>query len=73
MIEINHPEFLTYYIIWTNDNVSYGSLTPEQCLSSGRENLYTTLDKNELINELLTKFNVVYKEELFPEKFLFNF
>jgi hypothetical protein len=50
MIEINYPESLTYYIIWTNDAVSYGALTSEQCLSSGRENLYTTLDKNELIN-----------------------
>jgi hypothetical protein len=70
MIEINYPESLTYYIIWTNDDVSYGALTSEQCLSSGRENLYTTLDKNELINELLTNFNIVYKEESGREKFI---
>jgi hypothetical protein len=69
MIEINYPESLTYYIIWTNNVVSYGNLTSEQCLSSGRENLYTTLDKNELINELLTKFNIVYKEESIFERF----
>jgi hypothetical protein len=70
MIEINYPELLTYYIIWTNDVVSYGTITSQQCLSSGRENLYTTLDKNELINELLTNFNIVYKEESVPEKFI---
>ena len=70
MIEINYPESLTYYIIWTNNVVSYGNLTSEQCLSSGRENLYTTLDKNELINELLTNFNIVYKEESGREKFI---
>jgi len=68
MIELNYPESITYYIIWTNNLVSYGTLNPDQCLSSGRENIYTTLDKNECIAELLTTFNIIYEEETFPNK-----
>jgi len=60
MSEIKHPTETTYFIAYTDTNIfGYGIITPEQVMDSGQPYLYTTLNEEEWLKELLTKFNTI--------------
>ena len=60
MSEIKHPTETTYFIAYTDTNIfGYGIITPEQVMDSGQLYLYTTLNEEEWLKELLTKFNTI--------------
>ena len=60
MSEIKYPTETTYFIAYTDTNIfGYGIITPEQVMDSGQLYLYTTLNEEEWLKELLTKFNTI--------------
>ena len=67
MAEINYPTEKTYFITYNenDDNVHYGTIDPDQCMVTGKENVYTTTVEQEYIDELL-KHNINYDNTLPP-------
>jgi len=65
MTEINYPSEKTYFIGYNenDDNVHYGTIDPDQCMTTGKENVYTTTVEQEYIDELL-KYNINYEDTL---------
>lgn len=65
MPEINYPLEKTYFIAYNDndDNVHYGTINPDQCMSSGKENIYSTTIEDEYIDELL-KYNIKYEDTI---------
>jgi hypothetical protein len=65
MAEINYPSEKTYFIGYNenDDNVHYGTINVDQCMSTGKQNLYTTTIEQEYIDELL-KHNIIYEDTL---------
>jgi hypothetical protein len=53
MQEIKYPTQKTYFIAYTNDRLCvWGSVNPDQEMSSGQPNLYQTTDESEWMSEL---------------------
>ena len=67
MADINYPTEKTYFIAYNenDDNVHYGTINPDQCMSTGKENVYSTTIEQEYIDELL-KFGIKYEDTLTP-------
>jgi hypothetical protein len=65
MIEIKKPIQTTYFITWSEGAFSYGEVLPEQEMTSGLINLWTTFDKQEFVDKLLEDYSTVY-EEIIP-------
>lgn len=65
MAEIIYPTEKTYFIGYNeNDtNIHYGTINPDQCMSTGKETVYTTTVEQEYIDELL-KHNIKYENTL---------
>ena len=65
MAEINYPSEKTYFIGYNenDDNVHYGTIDVDQCMSTSKENVYTTTIEQEYIDELLNH-NIVYEDTL---------
>ena len=65
MAEINYPSEKTYFIAYNenDDNVHYGTINTDQCMVTGKENVYTTTVEQEYIDELL-KHNIKYEDTL---------
>jgi hypothetical protein len=59
MAEINYPLEKTYFICYNenDDNVHYGIINPDQCMTTGKANVFTTIVEQEYIDELL-KHNI---------------
>lgn len=64
-MEINYPSETTYFIAYSDndDNVHYGQINPDQCMTTSKETVYTTLVKEEYITELLNH-NINYEETI---------
>jgi len=65
MAEINYPLEKTYFIAYNenDDNVHYGTIDTDQCMVTGKENVYTTTIEQEYIDELLNH-NINYEDSL---------
>jgi len=65
MAEINYPSEKTYFIAYNenDDNVHYGTIDTDQCMVTGKENVYTTTVEQEYIDELLNH-NINYEDIL---------
>lgn len=61
MNEINKPQQTTYFIAYDEDksNPSFGSIEPEQVMTSGRSLLFQTTDKAEWEAKLSLDFGIV--------------
>lgn len=60
MQEINHPIEKTYFIAYTNNRVcAWGSVNPDQEMSSGQPNLYQTTNETQWLAEL-QNYHVVW-------------
>ena len=62
MIEIKKPIQTTYFIAWSEGAFSYGEVLPEQEMTSGLINLWTTFDKQEFVEKLLNDYKTIYEE-----------
>lgn len=65
MAEINYPSEKTYFISYNenDDNVHYGTINPDQCMVTGKANVFSTTVEQEYIDELL-KHNINYEDTL---------
>jgi hypothetical protein len=65
MTEIKYPSEKTYFIGYNenDDNVHYGIINTDQCMVTGKENVYTTTVEQEYIDELLVH-NIIYEDTL---------
>ena len=65
MTEINYPSEKTYFIGYNekDDNIHYGTIDVDQCMSTSKENVYTTTIEQDYIKELLVH-NIVYNNTL---------
>lgn len=65
MAEINYPSEKTYFIGYNenDDNIHYGTIDPDQCMVTGKDNVYTTTVEQEYIDELLNH-NIKYEDTL---------
>jgi hypothetical protein len=63
-MEINYPLETTYFISYNDndENVHYGQINPDQCMVTAKEHIFTTLVKQEFIDELLT-YGITYEEK----------
>ena len=60
MQEIKYPTQRTYFIAYTNDRVcAWGTVDPDQEMSSGQPNLYQTTDEAQWLAEL-QNYHVVW-------------
>lgn len=64
MNEINKPQQTTYFIAYDEDkeNPSYGTVEPDQVMTSGRYNLYQTEVKKDWEDKLLNEFKITIIE-----------
>lgn len=67
MTEINYPLEKTFFIAYNDndDNIHHGTINSDQCMTTGKNNIYTTTVKQEYIDELL-KFNIEYEVTTLP-------
>jgi hypothetical protein len=57
--EIKFPKQITYFIAYTDNLIfAYGSITPEQEMTTGQPYLWTTTDESDWIHKLETDFNI---------------
>ena len=65
MTEINYPSEKTYFIGYNenDDNVHYGIIDVDQCMTTAKDNIYTTIIEQEYIDELLIH-NIKYEDTL---------
>ena len=58
MNSIEYPINNTYYIVWNEEVVNYGVLTPEQVMTSGLPNIWQTENEQEWIDKLNNDFQI---------------
>jgi len=59
---IEYPNELTYWIAYDviqDPNVVYGTTSPQQVTTSGRDNLWYTTNEQEWIDKLLNDFGII--------------
>jgi hypothetical protein len=73
MAQINYPSEKTYFIGYNenDDNVHYGTIDVDQCMSTAKDNVYTTTVEQEYIDELLVH-NIKYEDTLPKTKSISN-
>ena len=73
MTQINYPSEKTYFIGYNenDDNVHYGIINVDQCMSTAKDNVYTTTVEQEYIDELLVH-NIKYEDTLPKTKSISN-
>jgi hypothetical protein len=76
MTEIKYPLEKTYFIAYdeNDENVHYGTIDIDQCMTTGKQTVYTTTIEQEYIDELLVH-NIIYEnvqptEIILPEDFV---
>ena len=76
MTEIKYPLEKTYFIAYdeNDENVHYGTIDVDQCMTTGKQTVYTTTIEQEYIDELLVH-NIIYEniqptEIISPEDFV---
>jgi hypothetical protein len=64
-MEINYPIEKTYFIAYNenDDNVHYGTINTDQCMVTGKQNVFSTTVEQEYIDELL-KYGIKYEDTL---------
>ena len=68
MQEIKYPTETTYFIAYTNSRVcAWGSVNPDQEMSSGQPDLYQTTDETQWLTEL-QNFYVVWGYAYYDEQ-----
>ena len=68
MQEIKYPTEKTYFIAYTNDRVcAWGSVNPDQEMSSGQPNLYQTTNETQWFAEL-QNYHVVWGYMYYSEE-----
>jgi len=68
MQEIKYPTETTYFIAYTNNRVcAWGSVNPDQEMSSGQPNLYQTTNETQWLAEL-QNFYVVWGYTFYSEE-----
>jgi hypothetical protein len=63
MQHIDYPAQTTYYICYdnlTDIDPAYGWVDPDQVMTSGRAQMWTSLIEQDWINELQTQWNITY-------------
>ena len=65
MAEIKYPLEKTYFIAYdeNDENVHYGTIDVDQCMTTGKQTVYTTTIEQEYIDELLVH-NINYEDTL---------
>lgn len=65
MTEIKYPLEKTYFIAYdeNDENVHYGTIDVNQCMTTGKQTVYTTTVEQEYIDELLVH-NINYEDTL---------
>lgn len=51
--EINYPKTTTYYIANGSGEISYGKIEPDQCMTTGLQNVEQFTDRDTWVDRLL--------------------